>query len=101
VINCIIAVIYFLDFFRRGSVSYFDYSFNVCFPPFALTQKVEPKSQGCPDAPPGSPANAQQPRGACRIIHLVSSLSLPTPSSLHVSFLLLKYKASGGTIVRR
>jgi hypothetical protein len=32
------------------------------FPPFALMQKVEPKDQGCPDAPPGSRANAQQPR---------------------------------------
>jgi hypothetical protein len=71
-------------------LSFSNHSFNVCFPPFALTQKVEPKSQGCPDAPPGSPANAQQPRAMCCIIHFVSSPSFPAFSSLHVFFFLLE-----------
>jgi hypothetical protein len=55
------------------------------FPPFALMQKVEPKDQGCPDAPPGSRANAQQPRAACCIIHFANNLSFPALSSLHAS----------------
>jgi hypothetical protein len=52
---------------------------------------MEPKSEGCPDAPPGSRANAQQPRTRGCIIHLVRSLSflysahsIITPSLLHV-----------------
>jgi hypothetical protein len=31
------------------------------FPPFALMQKVEPKDQGCPDAPPGSQPTHNSP----------------------------------------
>jgi hypothetical protein len=57
-------------------------------------QKVEPKDQGCPDAPPGSPANAQQPRATFCIIHFVSSLSFTAFSLLHVSscFLYIRHQ---------
>jgi hypothetical protein len=63
---------------------FFNYSLRH-FPAFALTQKVEPKSQGCPDVPPGSPAHAQHPRATGRIFHFESSLS--SPHSAHFTFL--------------
>jgi hypothetical protein len=78
---------YLIGFLGVSFPSYFSYSFNVCFPPFALMQKVEPKDQGCPDAPPGSPANAQQPRATCCIILCVNNPSFPALSSLQASFL--------------
>jgi hypothetical protein len=61
---------------------------------------MEPKSQGCPDAPPGSPAHATA-------THHVSYLSLCKQSFFSCTqftpafFLPLAYRASGVSIVRR